>query len=142
MGKINVLKIEPMKTPHMIEIEDSLESLQHEVGGYIEATYPFDDYVGIICNEEGKINGLPLNRAIYNEVGEMADIIAGDFLVVGLGDEDFISLNSEYAAKYSKLFQCPEQFIKIGGKISVIRNDAVAIPIPREMPMEENEPEL
>ena len=142
MGKINVLRVEPMKSPRMVEIEDNLKSLQEQVGGYIEATYPYEDLVGIICNEEGKINGLPLNRAIYNEVGEMADIIAGDFLVVGLGDEDFTSLNSEYAAKYSNLFQWPEQFVKIGGEIIVIRNEAEEIPIPREMPMENNEPEL
>lgn len=56
--KIKILKIEPGKKPEIKEIEDGLKSLQDEVQGDIEAVYPFDDNVGIICNEEGKINGM------------------------------------------------------------------------------------
>ena len=51
--------------------------------------------MAIILNESGKINGLPLNRAIYTEDGDMQDIYAGDFLVVGLTEDDFGSLTSE-----------------------------------------------
>ena len=47
----------------MKEIDSDLESLQHEVGGYIEAMYPDEDPVALVCNEEGKLEGLPLNRA-------------------------------------------------------------------------------
>ena len=36
--------------------------------------------------------GLPLNRALRDEDGQMYDAVAGDFLVVGLGEEDFASL--------------------------------------------------
>ena len=43
--------------------------------------------------------GLPLNRALRDENGEMYDAIAGDFLVVGLGEEDFASLTPELAQK-------------------------------------------
>ena len=39
-----------------------------------EVTYPFEDEVAIILNESGKINGLPLNRAIYTEDGDMQDL--------------------------------------------------------------------
>lgn len=53
--------------------------MQAMVGGDIEVTYPFEDEVAIILNESGKINGLPLNRAIYTEDGDMQDIYAGDF---------------------------------------------------------------
>ena len=45
--------------------------MQAMVGGDIEVTYPFEDEVAIILNESGKINGLPLNRAIYTEDGDM-----------------------------------------------------------------------
>ena len=65
--KINVLLIEPGKYPKQIEIEDTLEAMQETVGGYIEEYMPFDDEVAIVCNEEGKMNGLPLNRAVYSE---------------------------------------------------------------------------
>ena len=64
---ISVLLIQPGKYPKTVEIEDSLEAMQELVGGDIEEYMPFDDEAAIICNEEGKISGLPLNRAIYAE---------------------------------------------------------------------------
>lgn len=66
-NKISVLLIEPNKYPKMIEIDDTLEAMQQVVGGDIEEYMPFDDEVAIICNEEGKVNGLPPNRAVYAE---------------------------------------------------------------------------
>ena len=67
VNKISVLLIEPNKYPKMIEIDDTLEAMQKVVGGDIEEYMPFDDDVAIICNEEGKVNGLPPNRAVYAE---------------------------------------------------------------------------
>lgn len=69
--KISVLLVEPNKYPELIEIEDTLEAMQRTVGGYIEQYMPFEDEVAIICNEEGKLNGEPLNRAIYGEAPEV-----------------------------------------------------------------------
>lgn len=66
-GKISVLLVEPNKYPKMIEIDDTLEAMQAVVGGDIEEYMPFEDEVAIICNEEGKVQGLPPNRAIYGE---------------------------------------------------------------------------
>ena len=66
-GKISVLLVEPNKYPKMIEIDDTLEAMQTVVGGDIEEYMPFEDEVAIICNEEGKLIGLPPNRAIYAE---------------------------------------------------------------------------
>ena len=66
-GKISVLLVEPNKYPKMIEIDDTLEAMQAVVGGDIEEYMPFEDEVAIICNEEGKVNGLPPNRAVYEE---------------------------------------------------------------------------
>ena len=45
----------------------------------------------------------PLNRAIYTEDGDMQDIYAGDFLVVGLTEDDFGSLTSEDVYKRQAL---------------------------------------
>ena len=56
--KIKVLVVEPNKAPYEKEIEDGLASLQHEVGGTIQAIYPFEEEVAIICNDEGKLEGL------------------------------------------------------------------------------------
>ena len=120
--KISVLAVEPMKAPYIKEIEPGLESLQKEVGGLIQAVYPYEDMVAVICNEEGKMNGLPLNRAIYNDDKEMTDIIAGTFLVVGLGEENFTSLSDGLQKKYADIFKNPEEFVRLG-------NEIVAIPV-------------
>ena len=61
---MKVLMVEPGKSPYETEIEGGLESLQAAVGGDIQATYPFDVLVGLICNDEGKLLGMPLNRAM------------------------------------------------------------------------------
>ena len=67
IGKISILLVEPNKYPKMIEIDDTLEAMQTVVGGDIEEYMPFEDEVAIICNEEGKVNGLTPNRAVYGE---------------------------------------------------------------------------
>ena len=89
---LSVLKIAPGQYPQQVEIDNNLKALQEAVGGTIAAVYPFADPVAIICNDDGKLMGLPLNRALRDENGQMYDAVAGDFLVVGLGEEDFASL--------------------------------------------------
>ena len=119
--KMAVLVVEPGMSPYVKEIDSGLKSLRTEVGGWIEAIYPFYEEVALICNEEGKLCGLPLNRALMNEYGEIDDVIAGTFLVVGLGEEDFCSLSDEYIKKFSDRFKTPEKFAEIDGKLIVIR---------------------
>ena len=92
---MDALLVQPNAYPKKISVGTELENLLAMVVGDIEVTYPFEDEVAIILNESGKINGLPLNRAIYTEDGDMQDIYAGDFLVVGLTEDDFGSLTSE-----------------------------------------------
>ena len=123
--KMTVLVVEPMKEPYVKEIDPGLHSLQAEVGGDIGAAYPFRDPVALVCNDEGKLIGLDLNRGLRDENGELYDIMAGTFLVVGLGEEDFASLSPELAQKYMEHFRQPEQFISLGGQI-------IAIPIEPE----------
>lgn len=117
---MRVLVVEPRKKPYVKEIENGLESLQSEVGGYIEIIYPFEDSVGLVCNESGKLEDLEKNRALRAE-GSIYDIIYGTFLVVGLGDEDLCSLNDEMLEKYKNYYKCPESFIYVDGKILVVR---------------------
>ena len=80
---MTVLLIEPGKTPRHTEIDGTLEGMQQVVGGYIQAIYPFEDPVALICNEEGKLLGLPLNRALKDGDGDIYDIIAGTFFLCG-----------------------------------------------------------
>jgi len=117
---IKVLVVEPEKTPYVKEIEPTLSSYQAEVGGYIQAIYPFDEPVAIICNEEGKLNGLDLNRALRDEDGVIYDIVAGTFLVVGLSEDDFTSLDDAQIKQFSRRFKTPEMFVAFNGKIMVL----------------------
>ena len=103
--KMTVLLIKPGMEPEVVDIDSGLESLQEAVGGDIAATYPYEDPVAIICNDNGKIMNLPLNRALRDESGEIYDIIAGNFLIVGLTEEDFGSLSDELIGKYRSLFK-------------------------------------
>ena len=126
--KMTVLVVEPMKEPYVKKIAPGLHSLQAEVGGDIAATYPFSDPVGLVCNDEGKLIGLELNRGLRDEDGNLYDIMAGTFLVVGLGEESFASLPPELAQKYMEHFKQPEQFISLNGQI-------IALPVEPENPL-------
>lgn len=116
---IKVIVIEPKEKPVVREIEGGLECLQEIVGGYIQVIYPFDDEVGLICNEEGKLLGLPLNRALVHN-GEVCEIISGTFIIAGLTAEDFGSLSDDLIEKYMKRFYCGEEFMKVNGQILVV----------------------
>ncbi|MBR5948582.1 MAG: DUF3846 domain-containing protein [Clostridia bacterium] len=127
---MNVLVVEPYKKPYEKDIEPGLESLQEAVGGNIEAIYPFDEPVAVICNDEGKLLGLPLNRAIRDESGAVRDIIAGTFIVTGLGEEDFCELSPELTELFKERYATPEQFITLGGSIIVQPYEVPDIPAP------------
>lgn len=122
--KLSVLLVEPGKCPKVIEIEDTLEAMQNIVGGDIEVYEPFDDEIAIVCNEEGKVKGLPLNRAIYSDRGELVDIIAGTFFVcyAPVDSEGFLNLPKELAEKYEEYFKEPESFNTEAGGVMVIRD--------------------
>ena len=126
--KLTVLVVEPMKEPYVKEIAPGLHALQAEVGGDIAASYPFDDPVGLVLNDEGKLIGLDLNRSLRDEHGEIYDIVAGTFLVVGLGSESFASLSPDMIQKYTEQFKRPELFASINGQI-------VSVPVEPENPL-------
>lgn len=126
--KMTVLVVEPMKEPYVKEIDPGLHSLQAEVGGDIATAYPFSDPVGLVCNDEGKLIGLELNRGLRDEHGEIYDVMAGTFLVVGLSEDSFTSLTPEQVQKYTEHFKQPEQFISLNGQI-------IALPVEPENPL-------
>ena len=114
---IRVLLLEPGKLARVADIDSSLEGLQKTVNGLIEAAYPFEEEVCIICNEEGKLNGMPLNRAIRCE-GQITDIIAGPCFVCSCDKASFGSLTEAQQQKYLKMFKYPEHFLKINNQIA------------------------
>lgn len=125
---MKVLIVEPNRAPYPAEITDGLKGMQQIVGGLIDAVYPFAEPVALVCNDEGKLLGLPLNRALYDaETGKLYDIVAGTFFLCGCPpDEDsFTSLTEEQVARYTELFRDPEAFLRVG-------NDVIALPTQRK----------
>ena len=84
---MNVLVVEPGRAPYEKEV-NGLKEMQAVVGGSIQAIYPYQEPVAIVCNEEGLLLGLPFNRSVGGGYGG----VFGAFFVCGLGDGDFCSL--------------------------------------------------
>ena len=100
---MKVLVVEPQKPCRVQEIE-SLPDMQQLVGGDIEAVYPFQELVAVVCNADGKALGLPMNRPLLDKDYLPYDIIRGTFFVAGLGQEEFISLTDEQIQRYKSLY--------------------------------------
>ena len=118
---MKVLMVEPKKAAYEAEIGGELKDMQNAVGGYIQAVYPYEEPVALVCNEEGKIDGLPLNRSLRDEDGNVYDIIAGTFFICGLSEDNFDSLSPELMEKFKNDFHDPEMFKRINGKILAVK---------------------
>ena len=105
---MKVLIIEPRKRPREAEIDGSLESMQKTVGGYLQAIYPFEDKIALVCDDESKLKSDTEWNRMLPETG---DIIKGTFFIAGLGAEDFTDLSSELMEKYKQRFWNIELFI-------------------------------
>ena len=115
--------VEPERSPYEVELENSLGAMQRRVGGTIEAVYePGGRDAALICNDEGKLLGLPLNRALRDEKGEIYDVIAGTFFICGAppDSESFASLTDEQVDYWLKRFAKPEFFVNINGQFICI----------------------
>lgn len=109
---MKVLLVEPGRVPRPTDVGGDLESMQKAVGGLIQAVYPFEEPVALVCNEEGKLLGLPLNRSLRDETGCVYDIIAGTFFLCAAppDSENFESLSEGQLTRYQELFRNPELF--------------------------------
>ena len=114
---MNVLVVEPGYLPYEKEISDTLNAdehlraLQEIVGGWIEAIYPYDEEVAIVCNEEGLINGLPFNRSVPGGYGG----VFGTFFICGLGEDNFCSLPPDLMERFKSEYRNSEILIGAEG---------------------------
>ena len=121
---IQVVYCEPGKLARIREIGTELEDLQQAVGGgLIEPFYPFEEEVCIVCNDEGKFNGMRPCRAVYGEDGKMMDIIFGPFFICDCSGEEFASLSDEQLERYANQFRYPENYLRINGELQAIKYD-------------------
>ena len=123
---MKVLIIEPRKRPREAEIDGSLESMQKTVGGYLQAIYPFEDEIALVCDDESKLKSdTEWNRMLP----ETSDIIKGTFFkgtffIAGLGAEDFTDLSPELMEKYKQRFWNIELFISTpNGMMPIVIRD-------------------
>lgn len=121
---IQVLIVKPHLRPYGATICPSLRSMQDIVGGCIQVAHDglWRDGAVIVCNEEGKLAGLPANRALRDSEAKVQDVLHGTFMVVGTAGEDFTSLTPQQFADWKDRFLYPERFIYFNGKI-------VAVPV-------------
>ena len=118
MERIRMLKVAPGQPPEVIEADHTLEMLQELVGGTLQAVYPWEDYVCILCDDDGKAKGYPPNRVLVDDEGEPYDIIVGTFYICGLSKDNFASITDEMAEKYMERFRYPEMLMRtLGGGI-------------------------
>lgn len=106
--EIRVVILEPLKPPREAVIPNKLDAFQSAVGGYIETYSPFPDNVVLILNEEGKVNGLTPNRAIWDDHShQVQDILFGTVVVAGqdLQNSSFASLTPEQVKTYIRKFK-------------------------------------
>lgn len=66
------------------------------------------------------MTGKELNRAFRDDDGHIYDVVAGTFMIVGLGEEDFTSLSPELMKQFSEKFKTPEMFMNMGSCLMVI----------------------
>ena len=95
---MQAIRKKPGCEPELIDIDNTLAALQQEVGGYIETVSIAD--VVIVCNEEGRLCGLPYNcrfvgvdfvgtiLVVGRNKDEFCDVPEADFLMYHLREED------------------------------------------------------
>ena len=107
---MDVLVVEPGYAPYEKSI-NGLDEMQATVGGLIQAIYPYEEQVAIVCNEEGLLQGLEFNRSVPGRYGG----VVGTFFICGLGEEDFCSLTPAQMEKYRKEYHKAEILIGARG---------------------------
>lgn len=111
--KIKVVLLEPGKLARAAEIDASLAGMQKVVDGLIEPFYPFAERVCIVCNEEGKINGMRPNRSVKDDRGTMVDFIFGPAFLCDCRGARLDSLSDEQISRYTKMFRYPEHLVRL-----------------------------
>lgn len=112
---MRILIVEPGKHPRITEIDGSLEQMQKTVGGYIQAVYPWEDNVALVCDEEALYKDSEWNRYICEGLA-----IKGAFFICGIDEENFADLPRDLAEKYLQLLYTPQVFIRTTSGVVVL----------------------
>jgi len=102
--------VEPGTAPYEREI-NGLEEMQAAVGGRITASYPFEEQVALVSNEESIWLQMPFNRSVEGGYGG----IFGPFFVCGIEGESFSSLTPEQMTRYREKYYQAEILLAVHG---------------------------
>lgn len=102
---MKVLICAPGEVAREADIAHDLQTMQEIVGGIITVTYPYEEPVGVVCNDEGLLMGLPLNRKLDDFA-----VIAGTFFLCGLDEDSFTDLPSELMEQFKEKLYYPQYF--------------------------------
>ena len=109
-GLLRIVMLEPGLPAYESYIKDDWHAMQDAVGGIFEITYPFDDGVIAVGNDEAKLIGMEGNRFIGDQ------LYAGPVYIVGTKDGleggECTSLTEEQAQRYLDQFAEPEYYTK------------------------------
>ena len=95
---LRVVYVEPGKPAYEAEVGNNLRYIQKAVGGLFD-TVRLDPKTVIVCNDEGKLNGMQGNRRLDN-----GTVLAGPFFIVGKKGENFASLSDQQVSAYLDKF--------------------------------------
>ena len=104
---MKVLIVEPGKRPIKADIDHTLHNLQQIVGGYIQAIYPWDDPVALVCDEEGLLKQRDFNRYVAPEVA-----VFGTFFICGIDECDFSDLPNNLMLRFAQEYHNPQVLIR------------------------------
>ena len=119
---MRIVLVEPQKKAVIRNIDGTPETMQCIVGGPIQAVYPFSEPVALICNDEGKLMNLPMNRALRDADGAVYDIVNGTFFLCAAPPDSscFEGLSNEQARTYAERFSVPEIFLNVGEALLIL----------------------
>ena len=117
---MRIIVVEPQMKSAIRHINGSLASMQNVVGGTVQAMYPYDDAVALVANDEGKVLGLPMNRALRDDDGAVYDIVHGTFFICGLSEDSFTSLTDEQLQRFMRIYATPELFLRMNNQLVIL----------------------
>lgn len=123
VNTIRILVLEPGKAPEVRFIPNTLECEQEVVGGPIEVV-SYDsrcrstfnnaedaNSIVVICNEEGKLQQLPMNRVLlYGNT--IYDVYQGTIFICGVAHGEFVSLTDEQVKVLEHVYHEPDQLLR------------------------------
>lgn len=107
MGKIHVISVWPGRRAADLWVDDCLDSYKDLLnGGFMETVRIFpDDNILLVCDDEGILKNLPLNRAIFcDSCRNEPMLIAGPFFLVAYDGPEFVSIPDRKIPRLLELF--------------------------------------